>query len=155
MTSKSLCAIFMFALTGILLPSPSIAEHPKAEPVPETGPVTEICLPGDVSALEVCAAFFLDEAGYTICLSDQLTGDSFCRTSSFPRQPDLPGGQHDHRQRLAPVTKEPRFRETFPDEASLGANHCSGLRTGASPAYGGKCRLAFSAQARSGNKHDS
>jgi|GEM_PF-3525966 len=56
----------------------------------EPGPVSEICLPADPSEPTVCAAFFLDETGYTICVSDELVGDSYCRTSPYSSGPDLP-----------------------------------------------------------------
>lgn len=75
-TLMALCA-------ALVLPLSTQAQMPAA---PETGdgddyPMAEICLLPDGMEGNTCAAFFLEENGYEICLRDDMSGRMRCSSS--------------------------------------------------------------------------
>jgi len=81
-TLMALCAV-------LVLPLSAQAQMPAA---PETGdgddyPMAEICLLPDGMEGNTCAAFFLDEDGYEICLRDEMSGRMRCSSSHSTKGP--------------------------------------------------------------------
>lgn len=72
----------MASCIALVLPLSAQAQMPVA---PETGdddyPMAEICLLPDGMEGNTCAAFFLDENGYEICLRDDMSGRMRCSSS--------------------------------------------------------------------------
>ncbi|WP_454744953.1 hypothetical protein [Ciceribacter selenitireducens] len=77
----------MAAWAVLVLPLSAQARMPAA---PETGddyPMAEICLLPEGMRGNTCAAFFLDEDGYEICLRDDMSGRMRCSSSHSTKDP--------------------------------------------------------------------
>ncbi len=79
---------------AMVLPLSAQGQMPAA---PDTGesdeyPMAEICLLPDGMQGNTCAAFFLDEDGYEICLRDEMSGRMRCSSSHSTKedQPQAP-----------------------------------------------------------------
>lgn len=84
----------MALYVALVLPVSAQAQMPVA---PDTGdsddyPMAEICLLPDGMRGNTCAAFFLDEDGYEICLRDETSGRMRCSSSHGTKddQPQAP-----------------------------------------------------------------
>lgn len=83
-TTRTTLTAFCAAL---VLPLSAQAQMPAA---PETGdgyPMAEICLLPDGMEGNTCAAFFLEENGYEICLRDDMSGRMRCSSSHSTKDP--------------------------------------------------------------------
>ena len=87
MRSTTLTTLLAFH-SALALPLSAQGQMPAA---PDTGesdeyPMAEICLLPDGMEGNTCAAFFLDEDGYEICLRDEMSGRMRCSSSHSTRQ---------------------------------------------------------------------
>lgn len=88
MRSTTLTTLLAFH-SALALPLSAQGQMPAA---PDTGesdeyPMAEICLLPDGMEGNTCAAFFLDEDGYEICLRDEMSGRMRCSSSHSTRDP--------------------------------------------------------------------
>ncbi|MBW8300221.1 MAG: hypothetical protein K0M60_11520 [Hydrogenophaga sp.] len=68
---------------ALVLPLSAKAQMQAAPDIDESDeyPMAEICLLPDGMRGNTCAAFFLDEDGYEICLRDEMSGRMRCSSS--------------------------------------------------------------------------
>lgn len=91
MRSTTLTAMMAFcaALALPLSGQAQIEVAPDADDSDEY-PMAEICLLPDGMEGNTCAAFFLEEGGYEICLRDEMSERMRCSSSHWTKDPRRP-----------------------------------------------------------------